>query len=88
MNFVELNDTVKVPTATAKRGGKSKFKSNAFEDHVPTEVSDLEIMSINSQNLPWKANKCMLSKNHPARDSKKCEEPLVLAQSKTEVSAE
>ena len=46
MNFLELSDTVKV--STAKRGGKSKFKSNVFDDHVPSEISDLEIMSINS----------------------------------------
>ena len=77
MNFLELSDTVAV-----KRGGRSRFKTNEFDDHVPSEESDLQIMSINSANLPWKANLCMLSKNHPARDSKKCE-AIVLSQTKS-----
>lgn len=72
--LVALADTVKVPKTQQKKGGKTAFKSNVFDDHVPSDVTDLEIMSINSQNLPWKANSCMLSQNHPARDAKKCEQ--------------
>lgn len=56
--------------------GKRTFKSNVFDDHVPSDQTDLEIMQINEQKLPWKANTCMLSKSHPARDSKKCDQDL------------
>ena len=50
------------------------MKSNIFKDHIPSNESDLYITSINDNfNSTWKANICMLSKNHKDYDINQCE---------------
>jgi len=44
-----------------------------YDAHSPSEENDLYIESINSQNLTWKANECMLTKTHPKYNAEKCE---------------
>lgn len=46
-----------------------------FQSHAASEESDLQIESINAQNLTWKANECMLTKTHPKYNKQQCEGP-------------
>jgi len=45
---------------------------NLFHKHEPSPEKDNYIEWINSQNLSWKANSCLLSKSHPSFDKEKC----------------
>jgi hypothetical protein len=54
-----------------------KRRAHKHIDFVPREETDLLIETINSLDLGWKADTCMLRKE---KGSKKCEEPLNLAQ--------
>lgn len=54
-----------------------KRRAHKHIDFVPREETDLLIETINSLDLGWKADTCMLSKE---KGSKRCEEPLNLAQ--------
>ena len=44
--------------------GRRIYKKNPLLTHVPSDETDLEIMEINNQNGPWRANTCMLQKTH------------------------
>lgn len=48
----------------AEGKAKKSFRKNPLLEHVPSDETDLEISEINSQNLTWKANVCMLQKTH------------------------
>lgn len=51
---------------------------------MPSDETDLVIEQVNSANLTWKANTCLLQKHHPEYDHKHCERkksrPVSLAQ--------
>jgi len=61
------------PRAIGKRG-------SLYHSHVPSEVTDLYIESINDQNLTWKANECMLTKTHKRYNKTLCEKKMSLTQ--------
>ena len=52
----------------------SPKKPNLFAAHVPSDQADEYIEMINSNDEPfsWKANPCMLSRNHDNYDQKLC----------------
>jgi len=47
-------------------------KTNKFHTHEASKSTDEYITWLNQQDLPWKANKCMLTHGHP--DRKGCED--------------
>ena len=57
---------------TFQRSRKSAKRFNAYHHHEPNEHSDKAISFINSQNFGWKANTCMMTKDHPER-SQECD---------------
>ena len=55
---------------TSKRRGKA---GNLFMKHVPSEKNDAQIDMVNNGNKTWRANTCMLQKNHPNYNHEECE---------------
>ena len=47
-----------------ERSNTNGRRFNAHHSHTPTNETDKAISFINSQNLGWKADTCMLSKDH------------------------
>eukprot|EP00356_Strombidium_inclinatum_P009624 CAMPEP_0170508128 /NCGR_PEP_ID=MMETSP0208-20121228/61333_1 /TAXON_ID=197538 /ORGANISM="Strombidium inclinatum, Strain S3" /LENGTH=60 /DNA_ID=CAMNT_0010790835 /DNA_START=734 /DNA_END=916 /DNA_ORIENTATION=+ len=50
----------------------SKSDLAAMHPHTPSDEMDILIDFVNSQELGWSANECMLSKSHPKYDAVKC----------------
>ena len=55
---------------------KNERSYNYLENHVPTDDTDLLIETINSMDLGWKANKCLLQKSNAQHPGSECEESL------------
>lgn len=70
---------------TSNRLRATGKRPSLYHSHAPSEETDLYIESINSQNLSWKANECMLTKTHAKYNKEKCEGGSEPATSLTQV---
>ena len=65
-SLAQSEDVIHLAQTKAKREVLPK-QGNLFEQHVPSDASDMLIEYINKDDkLPWKANTCMLQKSHPS----------------------
>ena len=69
---VKTKDNIEDKTNLTQKRERFPGKKNAFLEFEPSKESDVYIEQVNSMNYSWKANECMLTKDHEKYDAEKC----------------